>query len=323
MNAQKDSIVLASKSILLGEIKGMDKGILVFETVYSDTDFRIKWSEVRQVFTERRFIIDLSNGQRIIANLNTDVEDIKNVNVDAGGFMLQTKLQDIIYLDPTGDKLYKKIDASFEIGLNVAKASNLTQITAGASLGYQTKKWVVSSGFDYTFSQQDSVENVRRVDGSISLKRLLPKEWFLQASSEFLSSSELGLELRSTAKIGPGYYLNHTNINAFSVDAGIALNHEKYSSEIDDEKSSYEVYGGVAFEKYAIGDLSILTSLNAFPSITERGRFRTDFKLDLKYDFFSDFYVSFGWTYNFDNQPAVGSSKGDYVFKTTIGWELD
>ena len=97
----------------------MDKGILVFETVYSDTDFRIKWSEVRQIFTLRRFIIDLSNGQRIIANLNTDEEDIEKVNVDAGGFMLQTNLQEIIYLDPTGDKFYKKIDASFEVGLTI------------------------------------------------------------------------------------------------------------------------------------------------------------------------------------------------------------
>lgn len=323
LNAQKDSIVLASQSVLLGEIKGMEKGILVFKTIYSDKDFRIKWSEVRQIFTKRRFIIDLSSGQRIIANLETDTEDLERINVDAGGFMLQTKLKEIIYIDPTGDKFYKRIDASFEVGFTMAKASNLRQITAGAGLGYQTKKWVLSSSFDYTFSQQDSVENVRRVDGALSLKRLLPKEWFVQASADFLSSSELGLELRSTTKIGPGYYLNHTNISAFSVDAGIALNNEKYSNEIDDQKTSYELFGGVAFEKYAIGDLSVLTSLNAFPSITEKGRFRADLKLDLKYDFFSDFYVSLGWMYNFDNQPAVGSSKGDYVYKTTIGWDLD
>jgi len=323
MNAQKDSIFLGKKSVLLGEIKKLEKGVLTIETIYSDTDFRIKWSEVTQIYTYRNFIIDLSNGQRIIANLNTDVEDIENVNIDAGGFMLQTKLQEIIYLDPTGDKLYKKIDASFEFGFNMAKASNLRQITAGAGLGYQTKKWALSSTFDYTFAQQDAVENVKRVDGSLSLKRLLPKEWFLQASADFLSSSELGLELRSTTKIGPGYYLKHTNTIAFSVDSGIAFNNETYTSDIDDQKSSYEIYGGVAFEKYAIGDLSVLTSLNAYPSLTEKGRFRTDFKLDLKYDFFSDFYVSFGWTYNFDNQPAVGSEKGDYIFKTSIGWDLD
>lgn len=323
MNAQKDSIFLGKKSVLLGEVKKLDKGVLTIKTIYSDTDFRIKWSEVTQIYTHRKFIIDLSNGQRIIAKINTDVEDISQVNIDAGGFMLQTKLQDIIYLDPTGDKLYKKIDASFEVGLTVAKASNLRQITAGAGFGFQTKKWTVNSAFDYTFSQQDNVENVRRADGSFSLKRLLKREWFVQAAAEFLSSSELGLELRSTTKVGPGYYLKHTNSNAFSVDAGFALNHETYSSELDDKKSSYEMFGGIAYEKYPIDDFSILASLNAFPSLTEKGRFRTDIKLDLKYDFFSDFYVSLGWAYNFDNQPAIGSSKEDYVFKTTIGWELD
>ena len=38
LNAQKDSIVLANKDVLLGEIKSMDKGILIFKTDYSDAD---------------------------------------------------------------------------------------------------------------------------------------------------------------------------------------------------------------------------------------------------------------------------------------------
>ena len=58
-----------------------------------------------------------------------------------------------------------------------------------------------------------------------------------------------------------------------------------------------------------------------YPSITERGRVRLDFKIDLKYDLPQDFYIKFGYTHNFDNQPAEGASKHDYVLNATFGWD--
>lgn len=323
INAQNDTIVLVSQDVLIGQIKKMTKGVLIFKTNYSDADFRIKWSRIKEVYSSRKFILDLSNGQRMVATINTEEEDLDIVNVDTGGFLLKTTIGKIISLDPTGDKLSNRIDASFELGITFAKASNLRQINGVAALSYHTKKWEIGTKMDYTFSQQDSVQNVRRVDANVNIQRILQNEWFIFSTSEFLSSSELGLELRSTTRIGPGYYIKQTNISAFAVDGGLTYNHETFSDAANPDKDSYEAYVGVAFERYDIGDFSIVTSLSAFPSLTEKGRFRSDIKIDLKYDFFSDFFVKLGWSYNFDNQPALGGSKDDYVFKTTFGWELD
>ncbi|MCK5815540.1 MAG: DUF481 domain-containing protein, partial [Flavobacteriaceae bacterium] len=201
--------------------------------------------------------------------------------------------------------------------------SNLRQINGVAALNYHAKKWEIGARIDYTFSQQDSVKNVRRVEGSGTLQRILQNEWYLFSTSEFLSSSELGLELRGTTRAGPGYYFMQTNISAFAIDGGLNYNHETFTDSTNPNKDSYEVYAGLTFERYDIGDFSIVTSIGTFPSLTEKGRFRTDIKIDLKYDFFSDFFVKLGWTYNYDNQPALGGPKDDYVFKTTVGWELD
>jgi hypothetical protein len=60
----------------------------------------------------------------------------------------------------------------------------------------------------------------------------------------------------------------------------------------------------------------------AYPGITEWGRVRTDFNFDLKYEFVFDFFVNLGFTLNFDNQPVEGADKVDYIFQTTVGWEL-
>jgi hypothetical protein len=59
-----------------------------------------------------------------------------------------------------------------------------------------------------------------------------------------------------------------------------------------------------------------------YPGFTEKGRLRADFKTDLKYDLPLDFYIKVGFTWNFDNQPATGSSEYDYVMQTGIGWSL-
>ena len=42
MFSQKDSLILVNKDVLIGKIESMEKNILVFETSYSDSDFKIK-----------------------------------------------------------------------------------------------------------------------------------------------------------------------------------------------------------------------------------------------------------------------------------------
>ena len=46
LTAQVDSIKFRSGDFIIGEIKSMEKGILVVETEYSDSDFKIEWTEV-------------------------------------------------------------------------------------------------------------------------------------------------------------------------------------------------------------------------------------------------------------------------------------
>jgi len=51
-------------------------------------------------------------------------------------------------------------------------------------------------------------------------------------------------------------------------------------------------------------------------------RYRANFKFDLKYELTSQFYIVVGYTYNYDSKPVKGASKVDYVFLTSLGWEL-
>ena len=72
---------------------------------------------------------------------------------------------------------------------------------------------------------------------------------------------------------------------------------------------------------FKFGDLDLLLNVYAYPSLTERGRWRSDGRFDVKYDLPLDFYIRAGVTVNYDNQPAIVGREIDYVLTTGLGWE--
>jgi len=49
-DAQKDSLILKNKDVIVGEIKSLDKGVITIETDYSKTDFTIEWSGIKEIY---------------------------------------------------------------------------------------------------------------------------------------------------------------------------------------------------------------------------------------------------------------------------------
>ena len=159
------------------------------------------------------------------------------------------------------------------------------------------------------------------MDANITFKYFLPNDWYVFYANDFLQNDEQKLALRSTSKLGAGYYLVHTNSTYFGIYGGAAANAESFTENSSPDRKSAEAFVGLELNLFDIGDLSLLTNVIGFPSLTESGRFRLDFKFDLKYDLPLDFYIKTGTTINYDNQPVAGAGDLDYVIQTGIGWE--
>jgi hypothetical protein len=319
--AQKDSIKLANGNVLIGEVKSLDQSVLVFKTPYSDSDFNIKWSRVKELYSKRIFIISLVNGDRLHSSITTDSIDVSKVILIQDGEKIKTELNKIIFIDPFASKFLSRLEFSIDAGITLTKANNAKQITSNASLAYTAFKWNYLSSFNLVYSKQDSTDNISRFQGDITVQRFLKNEWFLQGLVDLLSSSDQKIKLRTTGSLGAGYYFKKNNNLSFGGGSGLAINNESYFDDPASAKSSLEAYVGSEFNKYDIGDLSLQTTAVFYPSLTEKGRVRLDFNFNLKYDITSNLYIKSGITYNFDNQPVEGASKGDYTFQTTFGWD--
>jgi len=317
-----DSILLSNNDLLVGEIKKLDKSVIILKTKYSDSDFKIKWQKVVSIKSNRIFIIGMNDGVRLNSSINS-IENKKGiVNLDSGVNSFEENLIDVNYLEPIGRNFLSRLTVDVDFGITLAKANNLRQLTSNISGTYLANKWKANGSYKTVLSHQDGAADINRMDGEISINYFLQNDWFLQLSGVYLSNDEQKLKLRSTYKAGAGYYFIHDNRMSFGASTGLAWTSENYIDDTPD-KTSGELYLAVGLNKYDIGDLSLLTSAILYPSITESGRYRADINFDMKYDLPLDLYIKMSITYNWDNQPIEGASAEDYVFTTSFGWEFN
>jgi hypothetical protein len=317
--AQNDTIVLYNKNQIIGEVKGMDKSVLTIETDYSKADFKVKWEGINSISTNSSFIITLKDGNRLTGKIKTtDSSYVQILYVD--GNSKKVNFESIVFLKPIKTGFIDRLHASADFGFSLTKAQNLKQISLRSAIGYMAENWIADLSFNTLFSNQDKTETIKRKDGGLTFNFLLPKDWYIPASVTFLSNSEQQLDLRLLEKIGVGNYIIHSNHSYWGVASGLTFNSEAYYNK--PAKKSWEAYVGTELNFYNSGDLSMVTRLVAYPSLTESGRWRCDFNLDIKYDLPLNFYVKLGVTYNYDNRPVSGSSNSDYVMQSGIGWKL-
>ena len=304
-HAQMDSLLIDSNTMIIGEIKSMDKGVLTIETNYSDSDFTIEWLEIKKIYTQSVFLTSLTDGSRIIGSLRSNEDSSITIIDREGAVETEVQIPEIVFLQPLNEGFWSRLDAAVDFGISFTKANNLKQFTFGTNLKYTEDKWSALINANMLRSTQDNAEDIRREDASFVFNYFLPKDWYLSPQVSLLSNTEQLLDLRAIVSMGVGNYIVNTNNMYWGVLTGLSYNNEQFSND----------------NMFDTKDLSLITRLMAYPSFSESGRWRVDWNFDLKYDLPLDFYVKTGLTLNYDNQPTAGASDSDYYWKLAFGWE--
>ena len=318
--AQIDTLLLDTNTIIVGEVKSMNKGVLTIETNYSDSDFTIEWLEIKKIYTQSVFLTSLTDGSRIIGSLRSNEDSSITIIDREGAVETEVQIPEIVFLQPLNEGFWSRLDAAVDFGISFTKANNLKQFTFGTNLKYTADKWSALINANMLRSTQDNAEDIRREDASFVFNYFLPKDWYLSPQVSLLSNTEQLLDLRTIVSMGVGNYIVNTNKMYWGVLTGLSYNNEQFSNDTQD-RSSIEGILGTELNMFDTKDLSLITRLMAYPSFSESGRWRVDWNFDLKYDLPLDFYVKTGLTLNYDNQPTAGASDSDYYWKLAFGWE--
>jgi hypothetical protein len=317
VTAQTDSLVLSNGNVMVGEMKSMSQGVLIMKTPYSKVDFNIKWIQVKEVYSKTSFLIALADGRRMNSILNTNKAGLLVIE-DENGDLQETNILNLVFLRSAKTNFFTRVYGDFDAGLSFNKANNLKQINLSTNLGYLTDTWGSDAFYTYSGSSQDSISSTIRQEGGISFKYFLLNDWYLIPEVTYLTNTEQALNGRTTGRFGVGRYLAQSNVAYWGLVGGLVFNAETFTNETP-SRTSAEAFAGSEINLFDTGDLTMLSNIYFYPSLTEKGRFRADFKFDIKYKIATDFYVKGNVTYNYDNQPAVEGNETDYVYGFSIG----
>ncbi|WP_154856075.1 DUF481 domain-containing protein [Cyclobacterium xiamenense] len=320
--AQVDTLGLRNGNVLHGEIKSMDKGVLKMETDYSDEDFKIEWEKIAFIQTTTQFIIMSKNKNRFVGTLLSP--DSARVHVVSNRDTLATlPYEEVIYLNSLKTKFLDRLSASIGLSYNFTRANDLRQFNVRSTLGYRAKKWSATGSYNDLRSFQEGSTPIRRLNADTRVSYFLKKNWFGLAAINLLSNTEQLIELRTVSKLGLGKYIVRTNRTYWGFTGGISFNNEVFSLPGSNPRNrSGEGFIGSELNLYGLDDLSLISHVVAYPSLTESGRWRIDYSFDVKYDLPLNLYFGLGFTVNFDNRPRENASRSDYVFQTSFGWKL-
>ncbi|KJF42430.1 DUF481 domain-containing protein [Draconibacterium sediminis] len=322
--AQNDKIYTSNGDVLVGEIKSMKRGVLVYDTDYADSDFQVDWEEIEGIVSTRLLIIYTVDGKKYNGGLNSLPDEPKKITIQTLDDNISVNMDQIVEITSLEQRIIDRIIISIDAGLSYSKANNVRQTSAAAKVSYRGIKWNISAQFNNVGTTQDNVEPLKRTDGGVTLVRDIWGNGMILGGAEFLSNSEQMLDLRSTFRAGLGLYLLRTNHMYMQSGLGLAFSQEKYGGDNPTSQGSFEGLGLFDFNAYDLGDLSFQFKLTTYPSLSDWGRWRIDMDTSLKYDLPLDFYVKLSYVHNFDSDPLVaGVAKNDFVFKTSLGWEWD
>ncbi len=319
----QDTLVAKDGTSLFGEIKEMDRGTIIMETSFSDDDFKITWLEVKQIVSSRKFRFTLVDGTRLYGTITIDT-NTRNLKIqDKIKGAIVVPLNKLVYLKQVDQGSFLDLmNLSMDFGYSISKANNLRSLNGSFNFDYIVNRWGVKGYYNIVKSDQDDAEPTDRREGNASFEVFFPLDFYAKATGNFYSNNSQHIALRSTYDISLGKYFIHTNRIYLNTDIGIARTTEQYTVDSLSARNSVEAKFSIEYNMFDVGDFSILSKINLFPSISDKGRFRSIFSLTTKYDLPRDFYIKASADYQYDNKPIDGVATEDYVYTIGVGWEL-
>ncbi len=320
--AGQDTVVTKSDDRLVGEIKSLKRGWLLLEADYGDNDFIIDWDKLKYVGSKNFFKFGTTDRRTITGSFRTDPADSSRFLIEGADGPVSVSHDDLVTLESVKTTFWDQLSASFDFGYSLTKANNLKQTSVGGMFGYKSDKSTATISLQGVNSSQDNAGRSRKGELNLSYSYMFVSSWYAVAAAGFETSDEQQLDLRSTVGGGIGTLLLATQRMDLGLSAGVNYVNERFMQSDLGTVNSAEAFGRVEYNAFDVGPLSFFTGGSVYPSLTQEGRVRTKIKADLKWELPLNLTFKLSFTHNYDTKPPNEATKTDYVFSTTVGWEL-
>jgi hypothetical protein len=317
-----DVLILRNGDHLTGEVKGLDRGKLSFDTDATGV-IGVEWEDVARLVSAQQLQVETQAGDYYLGPL-AEGAPAGQLRIASESGTKELAVLDVVRMTPIEGDWLARLDGDISAGYSLASANDQTQFNFEFDMEYQTEKLLVVLNADATTTNSKNNPETQRGNVALQSYRLLPERWFTGGIGQAERNDELGIERRLSVGWGGGRFLEQTNSQVWRATGGLLYTHERFTGE-SDSRGSVEGLLAIDFDWFHFDEpeLDLSTTLALYPSLTESGRWRSSYDVSLKWEIISDFFWKLSLIGDFDSKPRDESaSESDYTLNTSVGWDF-
>jgi hypothetical protein len=311
----RDTVFLYKGQMILGEILGIEGGIMRIEDVDLGV-VNIKLYKIKRIHTPLVCRITTISRAEYYGSIKP---------ADRNGYMyiltqdaapMMVAIEEINDLIPIEKQFWRRLTGNVTLGFTYTKSSGIGQLNVASSVGYATKTLENKLSFNSISSIDSSKFSRDNEDLELFSLYNIASAWFASASLRYQRNLELSVARRYQEILGGGNKLIVAKRCQLLALSGISFSQEKSTSG-EESGMQLELPVSLRFSLYIFSNpnLQITTSQATYIGLTQKGRLRYSGNTSIYYDLFKDFKLNAGSYINYDNKPpsdGVGTNNFDY-----------
>jgi putative salt-induced outer membrane protein YdiY len=323
--SKNDIVVMQNGDRFTGEIKGLQRGELLFKSDYMIDSVHLDWKRVKELESKDTYIVTFQNGDRVtgrIARVPGGAAG-EEFQVLAHDGTVRVKSPEVIAIQQREASFWDQLTGSVNYGLSFSSDNSSINSSLGATVAYYTAKNSVYLGTTSQFDSQSKTTNTNRFTFDARYGHQLTEKWLAGGIAALLKSNQQDLDLRSSFGGVAGRRLVQTDRTSLLLLGGAVYSHERYFPQAGSAPASNaEALIGLTFSTFRFKTVDINSQTLVFPSLSDPGRVRLGLQSNLEIELVRNFYWDFQLYENFDSRPPVVAPKNDTGVTTSLGWKF-
>jgi hypothetical protein len=319
MADKTDVVILHNGDRVTGEIKKLEAGLLQFSTDTMGT-VNIEWRFIAEIESEKYQTVETTDGQRWLGRLQKP-EEGEGLILETSRGPMDIDPANIVAAWPVEATFWDKLNLDLSAGIDYAKSTKITNTNFAGDFSYQTESRLFQSALRSYITQQDQGDDQKRNSLNGTYQYFLPNLKFRTIMAGLESNEALGLDLRVYGGAGVGKYFRKTNNVWFSGTVGLSATQENPVNA--PSQTNLEAVGDLRYQyfRFASPKRSLDSQLTVYPSLTDGGRWRSDFRTTFRFEMIEDLFWALETYANYDSAPlSEGAEKLDYGITSSVGW---
>ena len=322
-----DILVMNNGDRLTCEIKGLDSGTLSVNFDYISGTASVDWSKVVHLESKQLFLVKTQDGSVYSGTLRTvDSPAKRPIRIEISEAPDRSVALDrskIVRMTETSVTVWQRFNGQITSGIQYSKGNQATQYNLGVSLEYPRERWAAGGNYNSSLASSTGSTVSTRNQLDLYAARLLRwNNWFYAGITDFLQSSEQGIDLRTNLGGGVGRYLKNTNRANIWVLGGLAWQNTRYSQSVGEQGPQNVAAALIAGQAkfFAFNKTNLTINGDVFPALSQSGRVYTNTTVTYYVKLFGGLNWNISFYGNWDNQPPQHFSGSDYGTSSGLGW---